>query len=78
MPKKKYIEHHIIQSLKKKEDIRINDTTVMVLARRIYDERREQYVDNPFRSNDVGNSSWGKIDFLTNFCDFKFAFVREF
>lgn len=51
---KNYNEQEVLKSLFKKKDIKISNKSITVS--RVH--------------NDVGNGSWGKIDFLTNYLNY--------
>lgn len=62
--RKFYTEDEVLKALSKKRDVRVNRTT------------KEIYFltgSNPHypKNNDLGNSSWGKIDFLTNYAGYR-------
>lgn len=61
--KKSYDEVSVVRSLSKKNSIHINTKTKVI----------EVIKDN----NDVGNGSWGKIDYLTKFCGYVVLFVTN-
>lgn len=56
----------VIRSLSKKRDIQI-DTRKKVLE-----------ILNPGKNQDLGNKSWGKIDYLVNYAGYIKLFVSEF
>lgn len=64
MTRKLYSEDEVLRALSKKRDVRVNRNN------------REVYLltgSNPHypKSDDLGNGSWGKIDFLTNYCGYR-------
>ena len=63
---KKHEEGLILQSLRRKKDILISDA-IYVLSN-----------DSPFKAHDLGNKSWGKIDYLVNYCGYFINFVKKF
>ncbi len=64
MAKKKYDEVSVVRSLSKKNGININRVTKSISVQK----------DN----TDVGNGSWGKIDFLTHYCGYTVMITSEF
>lgn len=66
---KKHDENQDIRSLSKKKDIRFNFKTYTM-------EILNNGANN--KANDLGNGSWGKIDFLVNHCGWKRYFVSQF
>lgn len=67
--KLKYSEDGVLKSLRKKNDVKVNPTskTIEVLKN-----------DAKNKHNDLGNGSWGKIDFLTKNCGYKQFYVTAF
>lgn len=63
---KKHTVDEVIRSLSKKRDVKINpkDKTIEIL--------------DPAKNNDLGNGSWGKIDFLVNHSGYTKLFSKEF
>lgn len=56
-----------IRTLNKKNDCKIIRRTIYILS-----------IFSNFKINDLGNKSWGKIDFLVNYVDFKIMYVQDF
>lgn len=69
MARKHYKEDEVLQSLKKKHDVRIIGDTIWVLNGKS---------KNHPAANDLGNKSWGKIDFLVNYCGYSQYFCYAF
>lgn len=69
MARKKYKLEEVLFRLRRKKDIRVNpiNKTMMVL---------NQKAKN--KENDLGNGSWGKIDFLKKVEGYKLFLVSEF
>ncbi len=65
MAKKKHTLESALKSLSKKQDVRINTNGIFVLK----NEKKQKH--------DLGNGSWGKIDFL-NKQGLRTIFVNEF
>ena len=61
MARKHHDEAKCVRSLSKKKSIRINGNCIEVLK----------------DATDVGNGSWGKIDFLTKYCNYVCIFVLK-
>ena len=61
MARKHHDEASCVRSLSKKNSIRINGNCIEVLK----------------DTTDVGNGSWGKIDFLTKHCNYVCIFVNK-
>jgi hypothetical protein len=68
---RKHKMDEVLSSLSRKHDIRIdvNVKTVEVLT--------GKSSDSP-SNNDLGNKSWGKIDYLRNYCGYTLIFVDRF
>jgi hypothetical protein len=62
---RKYAVDEVIRSLNNKHDCRIMGNRIEVLTGRN-------------ATNDLGNGSWGRIDFLTHYYGFYQCFVKEF
>lgn len=64
---RKHTVDEVIRSLSKKKDVRV-DLKLKVV----------ELLNSPFKNNDLGNGSWGRIDFLVNHAGFQKVFVEEF
>lgn len=64
MARKKHTLEEVLKSLKKKRDCKVVDYTIWVLSNEVYNEKKMMDVPNPAKVNDLGNGSWGKIDYL--------------
>lgn len=73
MARKIYTEEEVLSKLRKKNDclVRQEGQTKFVLVLNGQGKRQQKL-------NDLGNGSWGKIDFLINHCGYKQRFVEEF
>ena len=58
----KHNENEVLRSLAQKRDIKIENKNIFVLT----------------FQQDLGNKSWGKIDFLTNYCNYHLQFIYKF
>ena len=65
MKKEKYDEASVIRSLSKNPNIRITRNFV---GKGVVEVKRG--------ATTVGNGSWGKIDFLCNYCGYVYVFVK--
>lgn len=61
---RKYNVDEVLRSLSKKSDCKVQGNTIKVLS-------------GKGQKNDLGNKSWGKIDYLTNYCGYRQIFVSE-
>lgn len=65
---RKHNEDEVLYRLRKKQDLRITQNKeILVLGK-----------NGKNKQNDLGNGSWGKIDFLVNHCGYRQYFVKEF
>lgn len=66
--RKFHTEDEVLQSLRKKKDVRVNPTTkdIQVIMPKVFSEKAGGLIDNPMYAGDLGNGSLGKIDFLVN------------
>lgn len=65
--KSKYNEADVLKSLSKKRDVRIERRNIFVLSKRAKN-----------KAHDLGNGSWGKIDYLTKNKGFFLYYVTKF
>ena len=72
---RKHTEDEVLKALKGKSDCRVDSNRRMIL---VLDADNLTQKGKAQLKNDLGNKSWGKIDFLTNFCRYQKAFVDEF
>lgn len=56
-----------IRSLSKKHDVKIGRTDIQILSN--YSKHKK---------NDLGNKSWGLIDFLCNHCGYSAFWIKNF
>lgn len=75
MTKRKHTVEEVLKALSKKHDVRVLGGTIQVLKPEI--EKDGKIIENPFYQGDLGNGSWGKIDFLKS-QGYKQYFVAEF
>ena len=70
----------VLRTLIQKNDIRIskNETIIRILYDKVWDRKKGEYIDNPRKKHDLGNGSWGKIDFLVNYHGYSIIQVNEF
>ncbi len=59
----KHSENSAVISLSKKHDLRIYGNTIKILSNTI-ETKTGQTICNPGKYFDLGNKSWGKIDYL--------------
>lgn len=68
---RKHTEDEVLKALSKKSDCRIKGKDIFVLNGK---SQKAQFIPK----HDLGNGSWGKIDYLTNYCGYRQMFVSEF
>ena len=76
MARKQYREDEVLNSLSSKKDIRIIRDEIQILSDYIYTFGGK--ILNPKKTFDLGNGSWGKIDFLTKNCGYHICFIEKF
>lgn len=64
MARKLYTEEEVLKALRNKNDILISGKTISILSEKVFNPQTKQLENNPFIKHDLGNSSWGKIDYL--------------
>ena len=69
MARKNYSVDEVLKQLYRKHDVKIDSNQKIV--RVLCNESRTKI-------NDLGNNSWGKINFLVNYCGYYQFFVTEF
>jgi len=77
---KKHNYFNVLNSLRRKNDVKIADDD--------YKKDNDISLDidlilvlnkfAPFKANDVGNGTWGKIDYLCKVFNYKLKFVKTF
>ena len=75
---RKHTEDEALRSLYKKNDVKINGTSILLLKRKVLNKEETKLIDNPLVKNDVGNGSHGKIDFFVNYCGYTKSLVDRF
>lgn len=78
MKARKHTEDEVRKSLRQKNDVSVDGKLVKVLSDTVYSEKVKDVIPNPAKRNDLGNGSWGKIDYLVNHCGFSRIFVNHF
>ena len=66
----------VLRTLGRKNDIRIFSNRIQILKDKIW--TKDGAIDNPRKKHDLGNGSWGKIDFLTNYHGYYINYVEKF
>lgn len=68
-----------IESLKNKKDCEIdaNNKIIFIVASKVFDIKKKETIENPKKQYDLGNGSWGKIDFLIKQHGFTIEYVNQ-
>jgi hypothetical protein len=75
---KNYNVVEVLKSFRNKKDIRIEGYYIYILSDFVYIPKINDRIINPIKSFDLGNGSWGKIDFLVKVHDFTIIYVNNF
>ena len=75
MTKRKHSVDEVLKSLSKKNDVKVVGNSIQVLKAIVTKDGKD--VENPTYQGDLGNGSWGKIDFLKS-QGYSFIFVGNF
>jgi len=78
MARKQYNEDEVLKSLRKKNDCRISGQTIMILSDEIFSREQGINIPNLRKIGDLGNSTYGRIDYLVNYCGYSVVKVGEF
>jgi len=62
---RKHTVDEVLRALRLKNDVKVNGSEIMILSDFVY-KNNGQKIENPKKKHDLGNGSWGKIDFLVN------------
>lgn len=60
----------VLRSFRTKNDVRINGKDILVLTNMEYNPKTGKTEFNRNKKFDLGNGSWGKIDYLVNYCGY--------
>jgi hypothetical protein len=77
---RKHNEDEVLKSLNKKNDVKVSSRTkkILVLTDKVFDKTSGKMVANSKKSFDLGNGSWGRIDFLHNYHGYTLLRVGSF
>jgi len=65
---RKHTVDEVLRALRQKNDVRVVDNYCLeILSDKVWDKKTREFVPNPRRRNDIGNGTWGKIDFLRKY-----------
>jgi len=64
--KKTYTVDEVLRFFRTKRDVQIKGNKIFILSDQVWDKKKGEMVDNQRKHNDLGNGSWGRLDFLTN------------
>ena len=66
---RKHNEDEVLFRLRQKNDVKVIASEKVIYLLNDLSKKKQ---------NDLGNSSWGKIDFLVNHCGYRKYFVSDF
>lgn len=75
---RKHSQDEVLKSLRYKNDVRIEENSILILKDEIYSKEKQCMIPNPKKKWDLGNSSWGKISYLVNYCGYYTVSVGNF
>jgi hypothetical protein len=80
MARKNHTEEEVLRALHKKSDIRVipNAKRIKLLSNKVWSDKSEGYIENANKKHDLGNGSWGRIDFLRRHCGYAVETVESF
>jgi hypothetical protein len=80
MARKTHTEEEVLRRLMKKSDVRVNPSSkrIKLLSNKVWSDKSEGYVENSNKKHDLGNGSWGRIDFLVRYCGYTTEKVESF
>ena len=73
----KHTENEAVRALRKKRDVRIEAPFIYVLKDKVL-HKELGVIDNTRKVHDLGNGSWGRIDFLIKVLEYKLLKVNTF
>jgi hypothetical protein len=74
---RKHTEDEVLKALRYKKDVRVESRYVYVLRNKV-ETKDGSIVINPNKIFDIGNRTWGKIDFLCNHCGYTLLHTDKF
>ena len=75
---RKHNEDEVLRTLRIKNDVRIVNGEIHILKDTVWNTKEQKITTNPKKRFDLGNGSWGKIDYLVKQCGYRQIFVSEF
>lgn len=80
MARKNYTIDEVLEALKLKNDVKIVGKTIFILKPTSVKIEGGKLVKNlnHLRKDDLGNKSWGKIDFLSKYCGYNKQYIQDF
>ena len=78
MARKQHTKDEVLKALFKKNDVLVQDDIVYILKDKIFDVQQNKVIPNPSKQNDLGNGSWGKIDYLCNHLNYIVISIENF
>lgn len=80
MARKQHSTEEVLFSLRRKNDVKAfpENQVLEILKDEVWDKEKQMNVPNPIKKWDLGNGSWGKIDYLTKHKDWIIINVAKF
>lgn len=76
---RKHNVDEVLRSLSSKRDLKFDEgRRIKILTDTVWDKQLKKDIRNPDKTFDLGNGSWGKIDFLTKYYDYFVVYVGSF
>lgn len=75
---KSHTEQGVLASLRKKNDVRVIGSEIQILKDKVFNKKINMIDDNPLKKWDLGNGSWGKIDYLVQNFGYRMIYVSNF
>lgn len=77
MARKNYQVDEVLRKLSLKNDVKIESSVQKIFILTDTVDTKEGVMSNPNKKWDLGNGSWGKIDFLKK-CGYSVSYVNKF
>jgi hypothetical protein len=78
--RKDYNVDEVLKSLQRKHDLFIDRSKqiIYILKNKVYSPKEGKLIENPLKANDIGNGTWGKLDFLNKVCHWHLFYISNF
>ncbi len=68
----------VLRALKSKRDLRIVNDEIQILNDMIWSQKLGGIIVNPAKQFDIGNGTWGKLDYLRKIHGYYIVYVDKF